>query len=124
MQKFKKSKQILFLMGLMFASVCMANNLGIADGNGIIIKKSGTQNTPRDISIQASINGHSLDFFINENIGQVTIEVSSSTGSTVYYSTTSTPDSEHIYISDTGNYILTLTLSNGDEYYGEFTVTN
>lgn len=125
MQKFNKPKQILMLIGLMLASVCVASNLSSLDGGSvIIIKKSGVQETPRDVSIQASINDHTLALLINENIGQVTIEVAFSTGSTVFSTTTTTPDSEHIYISVTGDYIITFTLANGDEYYGEFTVTD
>ena len=113
------------LMILMFASVCMANDLGTAEGySGITIKRSGTQNTPRDISIQAYTYGHALTVSINQNIGQVTIEVATASGSTVYSTTTSTPDISQTYITSTGDYILTITLSNGDEYYGEFTITD
>ena len=35
-----------------------------------------------------------------------------------------TPNSLQINISNTGNYVVTFTLSNGDVYYGEFTVTD
>ncbi len=34
------------------------------------------------------------------------------------------PDSGQFYIAATGDYVFTVTLSNGDEYYGEFTVTD
>jgi len=39
------------------------------------------------------------------------------------YPSVETPDSLEFYINQTGDYIITFTLSNGDEYYGEFTVT-
>lgn len=112
------------LVGLLFASVCMASNLNTTDGNGIIIKRSGTQNTPRDLTFDVSINSHTLTVFINQNIGQVAIEVTTASGSTVYSTTTSTPGSEIIYISSTGDYTIVFTLSDGDEYYGEFTITD
>ena len=125
MQKFNKPKQILLLIGIMLASVCVASNLSSLDGgSAIIIKKSGVQETPRNVSVQASINDHTLALIINENIGQVTIEVTSSTGFTIFSTTTTTPDSESIFISTSGDYEFTITLSNGDEYYGEFTITD
>jgi hypothetical protein len=34
------------------------------------------------------------------------------------------PNDLQIYIPNTGDYIVTFTLPNGDEYYGEFTVTD
>jgi hypothetical protein len=40
------------------------------------------------------------------------------------YPTVPTPDSYQFYLNQTGDYIITFTLSNGDEYYGEFTITD
>jgi hypothetical protein len=35
-----------------------------------------------------------------------------------------TPNGYQYYIPNTGDYIVTFTLENGDVYYGEFTVTD
>ena len=40
------------------------------------------------------------------------------------YPSVQTPDCYQFYLPLTGDYIITFTLANGDEYYGEFTVTD
>ncbi|MBQ5958942.1 MAG: DUF3244 domain-containing protein, partial [Bacteroidales bacterium] len=79
---------------------------------------------PKGSSIQASIDGHVLSVVFTENLGHVQIEVTTSTGGTVDLMDMYTPNGYNAYISYTGDYVVTFTLSNDDEYYGEFTVTD
>ena len=77
----------------------------------------------RSSSISASIDGHALTIVFTENLGQVAIEVSFVGGGEVETSSLYTPSGVIIYIPYIGSYIVTFTLPNGDEYYGEFEVT-
>ena len=90
--------------------------------NNIIIKQANVQGEPKDSSIQASINGHTLTIVFTESLGQVNIEVSAVSGGETQMESTPTPNGVLFYIYDTGSYIVTFTLPNGDEYYGEFEV--
>ncbi|MBR0540395.1 MAG: DUF3244 domain-containing protein [Bacteroidales bacterium] len=94
------------------------------DSTHIIVKESEVQGVPRGNTIEASINGHTLSIVFLQNIGHVTVEVETDTGTPVDSQSLSTPNSAQFYIAATGNYVFTVTLSNGDEYYGEFTVTD
>lgn len=117
-------KFFLFLIGLCLLSLwTSANNFSLYDGYGqVLIKKSHVQGDPKDTSIQASINGHTLTIVFTENLGQVNIEVSAVSGGETQVESTPTPNGVLFYIYDTGSYIVTFTLPNGDEYYGEFEV--
>ena len=75
-------------------------------------------------SIVPTLNGHVLTVVFTENLGQVAIEVTTPTGAPVDGTSTITPTGIQIYIPNSGNYIVTFTLPNGDEYYGEFTITD
>jgi len=77
----------------------------------------------RSSSISASIDGHTLTIVFTENLGQVSIEVSYASGNDVETTSIYTPSGVIIYIPYSGSYIVTFTLPNGDEYYGEFDVT-
>ena len=112
-------------MSLMLASVwCAANDLGVADGySDITVMQAAVQGSPRGSSIHASINGHYLMVTFTENLGQVAVEVSTAAGVSIEYTTIFTPNGLQIYIPNAGDYIVTFTLPNGDEYYGEFTVS-
>ena len=124
MQKFNKIKKSFMLVSLMMASAwCVANNLGKADGY-ITVKENGTVEAPRGSSIHASIDGHLLMVTFTENLGQVAVEVTTASGAPVDGTLTITPNGIQIYIPLAGDYIVTFTLPNGDEYYGEFTVTD
>ena len=59
-----------------------------------------------------------------ENLGEVVVEISSATGSYVQTDSSLTPIGLQFYIPLAGDYIVNFTLPNGDEYYGEFTVTD
>ncbi len=69
------------------------------------------------------INGHVLMVLFDANLGQVIVEITTTTGGYVQADSCLTPNGLQFYISLAGDYIVTFTLPNGDEYYGEFTVT-
>lgn len=121
-----KIKQFALLLGLVLSTVwCVGNNANLNDGySHINVKEAHVQGVPRGSSIQASINGHYLMVTFTENLGQVAIEVTTSSGAPVDGTMTLTPTGVQIYIPNTGDYIVTFTLPNGDVYYGEFTVTD
>lgn len=121
-----KIKQLVLLMGLLLpAAWCGANGTHINDGHShIALKARIVQGAPKSSSIDVSIYGHTLMVTFTENLGQVAVEISTATGATVDCLTTMTPTGFQSYIPDAGDYVVTFTLSNGDEYYGEFTVTD
>lgn len=124
MMRHKNTKSIIFLLGLFLSSMaCMASNIHLTDGySPIEIKESKVQSIPKTSSIQASINGHVLTVTFLENLGNVQVEVTTATGGTVDLTDIWTPNSYIAYITNTGDYVVTITLGNGDEYYGEFEV--
>ncbi len=95
------------------------------DGTPIeIIKNSSSTSSEKGNSIVATVNGHMLTVVFTENLGQVAVEVTTSLGTPVDCSSTNTPNGLQFYIPLAGDYIVTFTLPDGDEYYGEFTVTD
>lgn len=89
----------------------------------IAIIKSHHSGTDKSGSIDSSINGHVLTVIFCENLGQVSIEVLTDTGATVDCLSVLTPNGIQVYITNAGDYIVNFTLPDGDEYYGEFTIT-
>ena len=75
-------------------------------------------------AILSFIDGHVLTVVFLENLGQVSIEISRVPTGETQIQSTHTPDGVEFYIFSTGNFIVTFTLPNGDEYYGEFSVTD
>ena len=90
----------------------------------IAIIKSQQGGTDKSGSILPSIYDNVLSVVFTEYLGQVTVEVSTTTGMSVEFTSVLTPNGLLVYIPNAGNYIVTFTLENGDEYYGEFTVTD
>ena len=104
---------------------CGATSIHCFDGySHINIKEADVQGVPKASSIDATIDGHTLSIVFLENLGQVTIDVSLVGGGEVETTVTYTPNGVNIYIPNTGSYVVTFTLTNGDVYYGEFEVTN
>ena len=100
------------------------NHIQYGDGVSIIvIAKASYNGLDKSNSINVSLNGHCLTVSFTENLGQVTIEVSTVSGNSVHFTSTPTPNGVQCYIPNAGDYVVTFTLPNGDEYYGEFTVT-
>ena len=123
MFKFKWLVLLLFLS--LQKTWCGATTILLTDGySAIQVKESHVQSVPKGSSIQASINGHTLTVVFTENLGQVTVDVTTVSGNPVTCMSTYTPNGVILYVTDTGDYIVTFKLSNGDEYYGEFTVTD
>lgn len=95
------------------------------DGAPILIIKGASHiSDERGNTIHAAIEGHLLTVVFSENLGQVSIEINTSTGGYVQVDSCLTPNGLQFYIPLAGDYIVTFTLPNGDEYYGEFTVTD
>ena len=122
---------ILTLCFILSEVFCYANNKigkGIeTDGRPVTIvltESTGISSLDKSNAISPFINGHVLSVVFSENLGQVSVEVATTSGATVESLSVSTPNSIQVYIPNAGNYIVTFTLSNGDVYYGEFTVTN
>ena len=102
-----------------------ANCFATDDGNTVIIIREGTAHGfPKTSSIQATIDGHYLTVVFLENLGQVNIVITDAYDNEIRVESTPTPTGVNIYISNTGSYVVTFTLPNGDEYYGEFEVTD
>ncbi|MBR4469064.1 MAG: DUF3244 domain-containing protein [Bacteroidales bacterium] len=125
-----KVKHYFLLSCLLFmAGFCYSNNVSKhvydkKDGHPIIIiTRIPYSGVDKGSSIQASIDSHYLAVSFTENLGQVQVEVTTDTGGSVDCLSTQTPNGMSIYIPLAGDYIVNFTLPNGDEYYGEFTVT-
>ena len=126
MQNTIKTKQLILLIGILLSSVwCNANRVCSMDGHSAIqLKESHVQGAPKGHTIQASIDGHYLTVVFTENLGEVSVEITTDTGGYVQIDSSLTPNGLQFYIPLAGDYIVTFTLPNGDEYYGEFTVTD
>ena len=119
-------KKTLLLVCLLLPAVwCGANGTCSNDGySHILIKEKNVQGTPKGSSIQATIDGHYLTVVFTENLGQVAVEITTSSGTPVEYLAMTTPNGQVFFIVLAGDYIVNFILPNGDEYYGEFTVTD
>ncbi len=121
---------ILMLCFIFSGALCYANEeakMEKEQGEGIPIEiiESGSCTGPsRGNSIIPTLNDHVLTVVFNENLGQVSVEVATSGGATIECTSVLTPNGLQLYIPNAGDYIVTFTLPNGDEYYGEFTVTD
>ena len=115
----------LILSGALCNAHGAARTNGKGDGTPIeVIEKTSYGGLDKSNSISPSLESHYLTVVFTENLGQVTIEVTTASGATVDYTSVITPNGLQFYIPNTGDYIVTFTLPNGDEYYGEFTVTD
>lgn len=113
------------LSGAFYSVYGEAGTVKKGDGVTIDVIEAATCHGPsKGNSIIATIDGHVLTVVFNENIGQVSVEVATMSGASVHYYSVLTPNGLQLYIPNPGYYIVTFTLSNGDEYYGEFTVTD
>ena len=124
--RYKKTKLFILLLAMFlpasWGGVYCTNT--IDNHEHIQIKESQVQGAPKDMYIQATIDGHYLTVVFTENLGQVAIEVESSIYGELETQSTPTPNGVIIYIPNTGSYTVTFTLPNGDVYYGEFEVTD
>ena len=123
---YPKNTLFTVLLAFMFSATCCGaiSTKSHDDQNPIVIKENTVHGEPRSSSILASINGHVLTVTFTENLGDVQIDITTASGGAVSYGHVWTPNSYIAYIPNTGDYIVTITLGNGDEYYGEFEVTD
>ena len=119
-------KTMFLLLGLMLpVAKCMACGYNSTEGHSNIeINERNVTSAPKGASIRASICGHSLLVVFTENLGGVDVEITTATGDLVQTLWVASPDGLQTYLPLCGDYVITFTLSNGDEYYGEFTVTD
>lgn len=125
----KVTKMVLMLCFVLSGALCYAHGVARTEVKGdgtpsIVIIKAQCGGTDKSNSIIPSINGNVLSVLFSENLGQVTVEITTVAGATVDYASTITPNGIQFYVPNTGSYIINFTLPNGDEYYGEFTVTD
>ena len=127
----KKVTTLVLMLCLVFSgALCYAHSITrikIVKGDGapvIIITKAHHGGNDKSGSIVPSIYDHVLSVMFSENLGQVAVEVSTASGAQIDCLSVLTPNGLQIYIPNAGNYTVTFTLSDGDEYYGEFTITD
>ena len=75
-------------------------------------------------SIFADISGHKLTVAFSQNFGEVSIDISTTSGATISCLSVQTPTGYQYFVQNAGSYVITFTLPNGDKYYGEFEVTD
>ena len=128
MYKFKEI--ILMLCFILSGALCYAYGNAISGkekGEGFTIdvkEKISYGGLDKSSTIIPTLNGHVLTVVFSENLGQVSMEVATAAGAILQSLSVYTPNGVQVYIPNAGNYIVTFTFSDGDEYYGEFTVTN
>lgn len=108
-------------------ALCYANTKIEKDEQPVPIElkeSTGVSSSDKSNAIIPFINGHVLVVAFSENLGQVSVEVATVAGASVQCLSVLTPNGLQVYIPNAGNYIVTITLSNGDVYAGEFTVTD
>lgn len=124
----KTKRYLLFFIVIISSALCTAKNEMATKQDGdipiVIIEHIGNTGLDKSSYISASINGHSLTVVILDDIGHVTIKITDTSGSPIDVNQMETPSGLIFFIPSVGNYMIVFTLSNGDEYYGEFTVTD
>ena len=127
----KVTTLVLMLCLILSGALCYAKGVARTenekekDGTSIVIIQNSNHNgSEKGNSIITTINGHVLTVVFTENLGQVAVELATAAGVTIDCSSTVTPNGLQFYIPLAGDYIVTFTLPNGDEYYGEFMVTD
>lgn len=127
----KVTTLVLMLCFILSGALCFANGATRTksekgeDGFSIgIIERASQSSSDKSSAITPTINGHVLSVVFSENLGQVAVEVYTTSGTLVDCLSVLTPNGLQVYIPNAGNYVVNFTLSNGDVYAGEFTVTD
>jgi len=128
----KVTTLVLMLCFILSGALCYANGVARTEnkktneeGISISVKEKASHGgLDKSSTITPTINGHVLTVVFSENLGQVSIEITMSMGGYVQADSCLTPNGIQFYIPLAGDYIVTFTLPNGDEYYGEFEVLN
>ncbi|MBR5215614.1 MAG: DUF3244 domain-containing protein [Bacteroidales bacterium] len=121
----KKSFTLLFALLLQAAFVLEAKQVSTKEEFDLISIYSASHNvvTERHHIITADITSHMLTVSIHQNVGIAQIMIRDSNGAMVELGNILTsPETTCIYISECGYYRVDIVLSNGDIYYGYFTV--
>ena len=121
----KKSFTLLFALLLQAVFVLEAKQVSTKEGIDIISIHSDSINSAveRSPPISADIASHMLTISIHQNVGIAQIMVRDSNGAIVEIDhIMSSPNTSCYYISEAGYYRIDIVLSNGDIYYGYFTV--
>ena len=125
----KATKLILMLCLILSGALSYAHNAVATrnekDGRPVSIElteSTGVSSSDKSGSIGSIIDGHVLTVVFTENLGHVTVEVTTTGGAVVETAGLYTPNGACLHIPDTGSYVVTFTLPNGDIYYGEFEV--
>ena len=124
----KVTTLVLMLCFILSGALCYANGAARTEKKGdwlqhIVVKEKASHGgLDKSNTITPTLNDHILTVVFSENLGQISVEVATAAGATVECLSVLTPNGLQVYIPNAGDYIVTFTLSNGDEYYGEFTV--
>ena len=126
----KVTTMVLMLCLSLSAAFCYAHGVARQENEKgkdipiVVISRVNHGSSDKGNAIVPTLSEHVLTVVFTENLGQVAMEVTTASGAPVDGTTTITPNGVQIYIPLAGDYIVTFTLPNGDEYYGEFTVTD
>ena len=126
----KVTTLVLMLCLTLSGALCYAHGTARTENKkseGIILEVKNAAlhgSSDKSGSIVPTLNGHVLTVAFTENLGDVIVEISTAAGGNVQVDSCSTPNGLVFLIPFAGDYIVTFTLPNGDEYYGEFTVTD
>ena len=120
-----KRLTLLFAVLLMSTFMMKAELTSTKEGVDVISVMSAIHHVDQDRnqSITADITSHILTISIQQNVGIAQIMVRDSNGAIVEIDhIMSSPNTSCYYISEAGYYRIDIVLSNGDIYYGYFTV--
>ena len=116
---------IVFMLGVI--SLGNANNTVTVTEDKLTVRANtdnSNEKTNVAESIFADISGHKLTVAFSQNLGEVSIDISTASGATIFCLSVQTPTGYHYFVQNAGSYVITFTLPNGDKYYGEFEVTD
>ena len=119
-------KRLIVLIALLqLGIIAGAKENSTKEGIDVLLTKETAVNGTefRSQSISADITGNTLTITFNDNVGIAHIVIKDSNG--VYIdreNVFSTPDYATFFINDAGYYRMDITLSNGEQYYGYFSV--
>ena len=117
---YKRIFLITCMLGMMGLSY--ANNYVAEDNLTVLASKNGGDD--KGSSMTADINSNTLTVAFSQNLGEVTVEISTASGATIFCLSVQTPTGYQYFIPASGSYVVTFTLQNGNEYYAEFVISD
>ena len=120
----KQVKQAVLIIYMLATSsvVSYASNILYLDNVKIVSFTNGDEKTDISNYISADISGHKLTVAFSQNLGEVSIDISTASGATIFCLSVQTPTGYQLMIPSEGSYVVTFTLQDGSVYYGEFDV--